>query len=291
MTVTATSNNGWTMGPGDTQLHPGKKVSMQANAPAGYGQAIFYNSSGHAALNDGATPGLLCAGVVLEKLLSSDSIAGNVSALVHRGLGSGQPASTIANDSFLTSDVLAVAYDAGNGVPGKLSNYSGSNRSILGLCLGLDAGGNPNIWAGPEAAALARSWLISQAFPLASHSIADAAASTTTAERTIRRPRVKGTVTSITFNGAAIAANDTDYVTITVAKRDGAGGGAVTLGTYDSRVANQGAATAFVDVAFSLSAVAGALYLLETDIVTVTIAKGGSGKTITGEVLVNGKVG
>jgi hypothetical protein len=131
--------------------------------------------------------------------------------------------------------------------------------------------------------------LIADRFSLASTEIADAAASTAIAEKAIRRPKVKGTVTSIEFTGAAIAADNTDYVTVTVAKRDGAGGSPVTLGTYDSRAANNGAVTAFVPALFTLSVVAGALYLLETDIVTITTVKGGSGKVITGPVTVHGK--
>ena len=43
-----------------------------------------------------------------------------------------------------------------------------------------------------------------------------------------------------------------------------------------------GAVTAFVPASFTLSVVAGALYLLETDIVTITTVKGGAGKVITG---------
>lgn len=208
-------------------------------------------------------------------------------ALTH---GCGQPASTIANDSFAAADVCTVAFDAGNGVPGKLSNYSGSNRSIMGLVFGLDDAGNPRVWSGPVASLCARALLAANTTRLASTEIADAAASTAISEKTIDHAQLHGVVTSIVFNGAAIAADNTDYITVTVSKRDGAGGGAVVLGTLDTRAANNGAITAFVDKAFTLSVVAGALNLLETDIVTITTVKGGSGKVITGAVLVNGKV-
>ena len=112
-----------------------------------------------------------------------------------------------------------------------------------------------------------------------------------TAERAIPSSKIHGLVSAIQFVGAAVAADNTDYVTITVSKRDGAGGAAVVLGTYDSRAANQGAVTAFVPAAFSLSAVAGALNVLETDIITLTVAKGGAGKTLTGAFRVITKVG
>lgn len=290
MSATASANNGAAPINLTTQLPPGDTVPMQASASAGQGQAVFFNSSGNVALNDGATPGLVCAGMTYpDKIATASTVAAVSTLMVFQGMSSGQPASTIANDSFTAADVCTVAFDAGSGVPGKLSNYSGSNRSILGLVFGVDERGYPRLWAGPQASAAARSLLISQAFALASTEIADAAANTAISEKAIRRPKVKGTVTSIEFTGAAIAADNTDYVTVTVAKRDGAGGGAVTLGTYDSRAANNGAVTAFTPAAFTLSVVAGALYLLETDIVTITTVKGGSGKVITGAVLINGK--
>lgn len=288
MTVTAASTNGWgTIGLG-TQLPAGDTLPLQASAQAGQGQAVFFNASGDVALNDGITPGLVCAGTCTEKLSATSSVAAGASLMVHQGFGSGMPASTIANDAFTKADFCAVAFDAGNGVPGKLSNYSGS-RSILGVVFGVDERGYPRLWAGPAASAVARALLVADRFSLASTEIADAAASTAISEKAIRRPKVKGTVTSIEFTGAAIAADNTDYITVTVAKRDGAGGGAVTLGTYDSRAANNGAVTAFVPALFTLSVVAGALYLLETDIVTITTVKGGSGKVITGPVTVHGK--
>ena len=283
--------NGWApIGP-STQLPSGDTLPLAASSQAGQGNAVYFDAAGNVALNDGTVPGLVCAGVVYPTKLSVlSTIAGASALMVHQGYGTGEPDSTIANDSFSAADQGVVAFDAGNGVPGKLSNYSGSNRSIMGLVFGVDDAGNPRVWAGPVASLVARSALIAKNFPLASHSIADAAASTTTAERAVSfRPHVKGTVAAIEFTGAALAIGDTDYVTVTVSKRDGAGGGAVVLATYDSRAANDGAAVAFIPKAFTLSVVAGALYLLETDVVTITVAKGGSGQVITGNVLVSGK--
>lgn len=290
MTATASSQNGWAPIQPGTQLPSGDTVPLAASAQAGQGQAVYFDANGDVALNDGTVPGLVCAGVADPGKLSVLSTTRAASALmVHQGFGTGQPDSTIANDSFSAVDQCVVAFDVGNGVPGKLSNYSGSNRSIMGLVFGVDDMGNPRVWAGPVASAVARAVLIEKNFSLASTEIADAAASTAIAEKAIRRPKVKGTITSIEFTGAAIAADVTDYITVTVSKRDGAGGGAVSLGTYDSRAANNGAVTAFVPASFTLSVVAGALYLLETDIVTITTVKGGSGKVITGPVTVHGK--
>lgn len=291
MTATASSTNGWEPQDFKAQLAPGALLKLTAGASAGYGQNLYFSASlGSVALNDGTVPGLVSAGVCMERLAGPSGVEGGEGVRVHQGVGGYQAASTIANDSFTALDFLSVAFDAGNGVPGKLSNYGGSNRSIMGLVFGVNKDLAPYVWTGPVASLCARALLVLNAFALASFSIADASAGATIAERSIRRPRVKGTITSIVFNGAAIAANNTDYITVTVAKRDGAGGSPVTLGTYDSRAANNGAVTAFVDASFTLSVVAGALNLLETDIVTITVAKSGSGQTITGEFLINGKV-
>jgi hypothetical protein len=291
VTATASSSNGWAPVALNTQLPGGDTIPQQASVQAGMGQAVFFNASGHAAINDGTVPGLVCAGVAYpDKMSALSSTAAATQVMVHQGIGVGQPASTISLDSFTAADVCTPCFDAGNGVPGKKSNHSGSNRSLIGIVLGVDERVYPRVWAGPVASAIGRGLLLSNSYRLASTAIADAAASDAIAERTISHAQLHGVVTSIVFNGAAIAADNTDYITVTVSKRDGAGGGAVSLGTYDSRAANNGAVTAFVDASFTLSVVAGALNLLETDVVTITTVKGGSGKVITGVVLVNGKV-
>ena len=291
MSVTPTSYNGWSPEGAQTQLPPGGVLPMQASQQAGRGQAIYMDAAGNFALNDGASPGLVCGGVIFDPRITAPSTnAGAALTSVWTGYGSGIAASTIAGDSFLATDFGAVAYDAGNGTPGKLSNYAGSNRSIMGIVFGLSDDGTPRLWIGTAAQIAARSLLLTAAAPLAIHSIADAAANTATAERIVAfRPKTKGTITGATFTGAALVVGDTDYVTVSIAKRDGSGGGAVVLATYDSRAAGNGAVTAFVPKAMTLSVVAGALYLLETDVVTITVVKGGAGQVLTGEFLLNGK--
>lgn len=107
----------------------------------------------------------------------------------------------------------------------------------------------------------------------------DGAASTATAEFPFAHVRRKSRVKNITVacDATALAADNTDYVTITVAKRTAAGS-AVTLGTYDSRAANQGALTAFVPVEFALTAAN--LGLAAGDVLTGAVAKAGSGKVL-----------
>lgn len=290
MTATVSTTNGWCPETLTTQLGTGYTAPEAASAQGGMGQAMYFDASGNVALNDGTVPGLVCAGVVYpDKITATSTIAGACQAMLYQGMGGGNAASTISLDSFTAADVMTPCFDAGNGVPGKLSNSGGSNRSILGIVFGLYDNGNPRYWAGPVASLLAR-WLLSaNATALAGYSIADAAANTATAERAIRRPKIKGTVTDISFVGAAVAADATDYDTITISKRDGAGGAAVVLGTYSTATGSNGAITAFTRAPFTLSVVAGALYLLETDIVTITVAKAAAGKGLTGDILVNGK--
>lgn len=292
MTATASGTGGWQPQDFKTQLAPGATLKLTASASVGYGQCVYFSDSlGSVALNDGTVPGLVAAGVCMQRGgAGPNALEGGEAVQVHQGVGGHQPASTIANDGFTAADFLSVAYDAGNGVPGKLSNYLGANRSIMGLVFGVDRDLAPYVWAGPVASLMARSLLVLNNFSLASHSIADAAANTATAERIVsNRPKVKGTVTGVSYVGSALVVGDTDYVTATISKRDGAGGGAVTIATYDSRAAGNGAATAFVPKAWTLSVVAGALNLLETDEVTIAIVKGGSGQVLTGRINITGK--
>lgn len=289
MTVAPNSFNGWGPDGNSSQLPPGASPPLVA-APttpiAGQGQLVVYNSAGDMQLADGTVPGLIPAGRIFpDKITPLSAVDGAASANVWTGMGQGDKSSTDANDGFTKADVCTPAFAKDGNTLGKLA----STRTLVGLVFGVVKDNFPISWVGPAAQAVARAVMMANAYPLASVEVADAAASTTTAEQAILRPAVRGTIDSITFTGAAIAADNTDYITVTVSKRNGSGGGATVLGTYDSRAANNGAVTAFVPASFTLSVVAGALTLLSTDIITITIAKGGSGKVITGAFLVNGK--
>lgn len=264
---------------------------LQATVTAGAGQIMFYNASGDIGPTDGAVPSLVSAGILWPaKAVTGATVAGDASTYVFQGVGCGAPASTGSNDGFTKVDVCTPAFAFSVDAIGKKSNLSGVNRPLVGLVLGVAADGTPHLWSGPVAQTIARGLLIANASLLASFAIADAAASTTTAERIIPRAELHGLVTSVKFAGAAMTSDETDYVTATISKRDGAGGAAVVMATLGTRAANQGAVTALVPIAFALSAVAGALALLETDVVTLTVAKGGAGRALTGAITVNGKV-
>lgn len=266
--------------------------ALKASAQIGRGQfGTLSLSTGYAELNDGATPNQACVGVGdVANLSDTSSVAGQARARFSQRHFKGVKASTISLDGFADTDFGIPFWIKDENTPGKLTNSGGSNRSLGGVAFGLDTDGNPILWTGPVA------WLVGRSAHLLDrvvggwHQIADAAANTVTAERPMTREPVHGLITAITFDGLAVAADNTDYVTATISKRDGAGGGAVVVGTYDSRAANQGAVTAFVPMAFSLSAVAGALNLLETDVLTVAVAKAGAGKALTGTIKVIQKV-
>ena len=291
MTATAGYTNGWCPEGAGTQLPPSGTMPAAASSQAGLGQLVFYDANGRLALNDGTVPGLVSGGVAHpEKLSPLSTTAGAAQIMTWWGFGGHSPGSTTANDTPLVSSICTPVWCSNENTVGLLSNSGGSNRSLAGLCLGLYDDGTPRVWSGPVASAVARAVLIADNFALAAHGIADAAASTAVAERPVsHRPRVKGTVTSVWFQGLVEAIGDTDFAVITISKRDGAGGGAVSMATYDTRAAGNGAVVAFVPKQFTLSVVAGALNLLETDVVTITTTKGGSGQIITGSILVNGK--
>ena len=287
--MSADSFNGYAP-EGVVSLPPLVSAPLQSAATIGAGQFLFYNAAGDAGPTDGTVPGLVSAGVCWPaKLVTGGNSGGDASSFTWHGVGSGVPSSTLAGDAFTKADVCTPAYAATVGTIGKKSNVAGVNRPLVGLVLGLDAAGTPRLWSGPIAQSVARSLLLTASALLASQPIADASAGTATAETPIPRAAVHGLVTSVTFTGAAVVANATDYDTITISKRDGAGGAAVVIATYDTRAANQGAITAFVPAVFLLSAVAHALELLETDIVTLTVVKGGAGKVLTGVFAINGK--
>jgi hypothetical protein len=292
VTAVPNGNNGWHPESLETQLPAGSNGAFHASAftgdGAGQGQLLAYDASGNALLADGTAPGLVAAGRASAKLALAAAAAGAL-VRIFDGIGSGDPSSTTSNDNFTAADVCAPAFAKDESTLGKLSNSGGSNRTLMGLVLGLAADGTPRSWVGTIAQAVASWVLVRNVFSLAEHSFADAAANTATAERAVIRPKVKGTVTRIEYIGAAVVQDDTDYTVITASARDGAGGNARTLGTFSTKLTGgTGAISALQPAVFTLGT-ASDLPLLETDIVTVTAAKTGAGKALTGALRVLGK--
>lgn len=79
---------------------------------------------------------------------------------------------------------------------------------------------------------------------------------------------------------AAVAADNTDYGTITVAKRT-AGGSATTIASGDSRAASLNGLTAFSPAALTNTATTANLDIAAGDAITVKLIKSGSGKAFS----------
>jgi len=106
----------------------------------------------------------------------------------------------------------------------------------------------------------------------------DAAASTTTAETTIYCVKAASTLSAIKLCAdGAVTADDTDYLTITVKKADGAGGASSTVAEATSKITGGIAIAARTKV--SLGSLTGPV-LAAGSILTVTVAKAASGKAL-----------
>jgi hypothetical protein len=292
--VSAEVNASWSPKGRDTAFVPQELRGLAASSQVGRGQfATISPSTGFASLNDGTRPNEIPAGVAYPAVVSGvSSIGGAAQTAFWVGYGGGMPASTETNDGFLVTDIAVPFYIAGESTPGKLSSFDGDSRSIGGLVMGLDERGDPILICGPIAWLLARMAAAANAMDFAWFQRDESAASDTLAEFTIPSQKLHGLITAVQFTGAAIAADNTDYITVTIAKRvlADAYAAATTIATYDSRAANNGAVSAFTPANFTLSVVAGALNALETDVYTIVVAKGGAGKVIDGSFRVIGKV-
>jgi hypothetical protein len=261
---------------------------LGAAAQVGRGQFVTVApATGYASLADGTVPLQISGGIGdFSELSDTSATAGLAMARLSDRMVSGLLASTSSNDGFTDADFGVPFYCKDENTRGKLSNLAGSNRSLGGLVFGLaiedGASPTPLLWTGPVAHLLARATLITQAFVGGwfAH-VVDAMASTTTAEKTMYRAPVHGVVTAVRITSmGTIAADNTDYVTINVYKADGAAGTHVLVASWDSRAANQNGMAAGIPESFALSAVAGAINLLETDILTYEVTKGGAGKIV-----------
>lgn len=290
---TATNTNGWAPIQGaQSPIPPTLTIPLQSGAQVGRGQFCQIDANGNAGLDGGTVPNLVSAGVAFPEYLSDTSVAtAAVVSAFNIGFGSGNPASTTANDGFLAGDWGTPFFIKDENTPGKLSNSGSNNRSLGGLVFGLDKFSNPRQWSGPIAHLLARATLLTNAKAGGWWGIADAAAATTAAETAIFREKLHGVVTNVEFIPTGnIAADATNIATLVIAKRNGAGGGASTVASYSTLNTSNGALTAFTTAQFTLATAAGVLNLLETDVLTIVETKGGSGQQLNGTVRVVQKV-
>lgn len=294
MPGTAEVNAAYTPMHESSAIPPFLSRPLAENEKAGRGQFVTVDlSSGYASLNNGAQASQACAGVGEPSTISDVSaINGAASIRLSQRHLQGVPASSETNDDFADTDFGLPFWIADENAPGKLSNFGANDRSLGGLVFGLGDDGNPILWTGPVAWLVARAALIADRAMLGVYQHAgDALAADALAETIIPRPFAQhGLVTGVRFVPTdALTADNADNAVITVSKRDGAGGVAVTLATITTDVAS-GDWTAFTPKALTLAAAAN-LVIRETDVITVTVTKGGSGVVLpSGSIEVLGKV-
>jgi hypothetical protein len=187
----------------------------------------------------------------------------------------GQPYSATSNDGFDIYDVCTPIYCAAASTPGKLSYASGLKRQLLGLCLGMDPLGTltPIQWISPIAYRVAQSALVSDKMVVARDTFA-LTGNTTRTELTMPRAHAApGTATRVRIMAdGGFTAHDTNYWTITVAKRTSAAPGtAVTVAEKTLKITGgTGNLTAYAYADLDLSATVADRDFLEDASFTVT---------------------
>jgi hypothetical protein len=207
---------------------------------------------------------------------------------------------TTAGDFFLDTDFGTVAFNVDNQTCAKLPSSGGIKRGFAGIFFGIDQDeqGKAEIATGPMYWLLARTVHMADNARARIKTTADGAASTTTAETQIPRDPQLFLVTGVTITwDSAVTGSDTTYATITVYKRDlnGANQTVIATGSTGATSATTnwlgGTSTAFKPQALTLSVVAGALNVLDTDRFTYAITKASTGTQLpVGEIDINGRV-
>jgi hypothetical protein len=190
------------------------------------------------------------------------------------------PMSSDSDDDFTKADRCVPAYVSAAREIGKLASDSGTGRPLIGLVFGLGADGKPILWAGEVAQAIAMSKVAAQHFPGGSLAKSVDAGATSDLSETLLDglADVDGDIAAVYFDvtGTTLAASGTsDYKTMTLYKRDGAGGSAEAVATADTKTT---AFTQWTSVAFTIDATKS--FLLSTDLLTLSESHGGNGAII-----------
>lgn len=280
------------LGVRDTQAPAGSNVAMAASEDPSEHDIILYDASGNGEVADGTQVNAKVAGVMYPDKRSSVSSSAGLNVIrVWDGYGERMPQKS--GDAFTAADACVPAYISAAKEIARSPSASGIGRVIGGLFLKLARNGTDAItWLGPIGQLLARASLDVDNFGFAHYEIVDSAANATISERVIGIVKAPGVVTAVTYTGAAFAADNSDYATGTIAKRGAADAyaAATTIADFDSRAANEGAATAFTPYAWDLSDTAAALRLIPGDVITLVTTKANSGKSLIGSIDVYGKV-
>ena len=287
MTILAPQQNGAIAPFGEGAIPPQLDFPLLADAQGGKLQFITIDpSTGLASPADDNTPGQIAIGLQFpDELSAKSSIDGAAGFRVTQRAMECLAPSTIANDGFGATDIGVPFWIADTNTPGKLSHTSTKNRSLGGLVLGLVTYGGTAIRfiGGVVGQLLGRAAMMADAFPGGSVAKAiDAGAATDLSETFLDGiARVHGPVSAVYFDvtGTTLAASgNTDYKTFILCKRTAADPS--TQVTVASATTKTTAWTQYTSVAFTLSAVAGAVDLLEDDLLSVYQTHGGSGAII-----------
>jgi len=293
MTATARYNIGFKPTSDHNPIPAKLDRPLAASQQVGKGQFVTIDATyGRASLNDGTVPGLICAGVGdYAELSETSATAGLAFARLGQRFFSGVPASTIANDGFTNADFGIPFYIADENTPGKLASYSTSHRSLGGLVFGLDrsdeTGDTPVLWPGPIAALIARGVIVAGNFCVAGDSRALLLKTAVAETQMQKRGAYHGVITGCKIVVAAdLTGSDSDYWTVTVARRTyAAPGTAVTIATGATiaaagathiGAATTGTLTAWKEYDIPLTSTAADLVFNSTDTFTIAFATSGS---------------
>lgn len=184
---------------------------------------------------------------------------------------------TAVNDGLTGTDLVRQ-------LKAQLAAAKADIEGLTAASLAATVGATPGTGAAGAAATASKS---DHVHPLQSVAVVrpvDAAASTTTAETTVLCVKAASTLSAIKLCAdGAVVADDTDYLTITVKKADGAGGASSTVAEATSAVTGGIAIAARTKV--SLGSLTGPV-LAAGSILTVTIAKAGAGKALPTHALI-----
>ena len=242
-----------------TSIYHGAVVGLNSSGYAGPASATFSNVIGCADLMPTTTGGV-----------ANNSAGSNGDITVRVRTGVFKFVNSAAGDAITNAWIGKPCFVVDDNVVAKTS--SAGTRPVCGIVWSVDTDG---VWVqmGPG---LGNTAVINAPITLHESFAQDAAAGTTTAEQTIAMTREALTVSNISINPTgALTASDSVYATITIATRDGVGGGATTLATLITNVAS-GNWVAFTRKNLTLSTTA----VAAAGIVTWTVAKASTGTQI-----------
>lgn len=237
------------------------------------GTIVCVDASGNATpavTASSAASTLRVAGIAYSSVDNSTGTAGALKVRVFSGIV------PLENGDTITKSSIGDPCYAGDNQTAYKSSASGT-RPLLGVIKGVDpVSGKVYVQVIPG---FARAFNSSNLLLCETYTQpADAAASTTTAENIMIRLPMTGTISSIklTPTGAATA-SDTLYATITLNKRDGAGGSSTTMATVTTKTSGSGGTGNWVAfTTIDVGTLTGA-YCAAGTVFTITVAKASTG--------------